>query len=468
MKPKTLAILAAVVLVLGAFIWLVERDLPGTEERAERAKKVLGGIERSQVDAVILSVDDREVRLEREEVAEADGETEAAEEAPWRLTAPVKSRAEDAAVDRLLLTLERLEKQTTVQNPDLVDLGLEPPAATVTVKSAERKQTLRVGVEVPIAGGRIVSLEGGDEVWVTEGELWDEITRDPDAWRSKDAVPWTASEIVRLRLSGEGRVSPVEIVRESGEGGAARFRLTEPLEDVADRQTVQDLTSRLATLRIQRFLDDPEESPEGVDLASPRFVVELFDDRSAGVEPYLVELIAPLEESGGVWLVRAGGELVETQADELVQLLDRPPLAFRSHLLTDLQIFELDEVRVGQEGHEDLLLARVEGDWARDGEALAYGPVRDFLLQLTSARALTVGADDEAVSGDPRIVLRLEPNVEGLPAETVSVFEDEAAGVPVTVEPRGVLLRFEAEVIEDLESALDGVREAEPLEEDEA
>lgn len=468
MKPKTLGILAALVLVLGAFIWLVERDLPGTEERAEQAKKVLGGVERTDIEALTLSIDDRQVRLERVDEASGEGadegEDEDATDASWRLTAPLEARADDAAVDRLLLTLGRLEKQTTVEDPDRVDLGLEPPEATVTVTASGREQTLQVGVEIPVAGGRVVSLEGQDEVWVTEGELWDEITQDPDAWRSKEAVPWSASEIVRLRLSGEGREAPVEIVREEVEGGSgARFRLVSPVSDVADRQTVQDLTSRLATLRAEEFLDDAGEAPEDVDPASPRFVAELFDDRGEGTEPYRLEMIAPLEPSGSRWLVRAEGQLMETEAPELVELSGRPPRAWRSHLATDLQIFEVDRVKIEQEGRDEMVLARVEGDWVRDGEALAYGPVRELLVRLTSARAVEVEPTAEASVGEPRLVFHVEPNVEGLPTEALSVYDDEAAGVPVHVVPRGVVLRFESGVIEEIEKALQAIRDAEPL-----
>ena len=469
MKPKTLGILAALVLLLGAFIWLVERDLPGTEERAEQAKKVLGGVERTDIEAVTLSVDDRQVRLERvgessEEQGADEGEEEDGAGASWRLTAPLEAPADDAAVDRLLLTLGRLEKQTTVEDPDRGDLGLEPPEATVTVTASGREQTLQVGVEIPVAGGRVVSLEGSDEVWVTEGELWDEIHQAPDTWRSKEAVPWSAADIVRLRLSGEGREVPVEILREEvEEGSGARFRLVSPMADVADRQTVQDLTSRLATLRAEGFLDDVGEVPEDVDPASPRFVAELFDDRGEAAEPYRLEMIAPLEPSGSRWLVRAGGQLLEAEAPELVELLDRPAPAWRSHLATDLQIFELDRVRVEQEGRDEIVLARVEGDWVRDGEALAYEPVRELLMRLITARAVEVEPTAEPPAGEPRLVFHVEPNVEGLPTETVSVYEDEAAGVPVEVKPRGVVLRFEVDVIEGIETAIQGVRDAEPL-----
>lgn len=466
MKPKTLGLLAAVVLILGAFIWFVERDLPGTEERAERAKQVLGGVEASDVETVTIHLGDDSVHLDRVGKEGAEG-------ASWRLTSPVDMPADDTAVEHLLRTLTRLEKQTSVEDPDRADLGLEPPEATVTVRSSGREQTLRVGVDVPVTGGRVVALQGSEEVWVTEDALWDAITRDSESWRSKRAVPFSASEIVRLRLSGDGLEIPVEIVRESSEASdtAGRFRLTAPVDDVADRQTVQDLTSRLVTLRIEDFLDDPGEAPEDLDLDSPRFVVELFADPASEAEPHVLEMIAPVADSEELWLARTGGRLVETRAPELVELLDRPADAWRSRLLTDLQIFELERVRVRQAGADEMVLARVEGDWTRDGEALPYAPVRELFFQITGTRAVDVQAGDATrvpeVSADPRLVFELEPNVEDLSRETISVYPGEDSGGVVWVEPRGALLRVEANAMESLVAAVEGVRQAEPLDETE-
>lgn len=98
MRPKTLLILALVVLVLGAFIWFYERDLPGSEERAEQAKKVLGGLESRDVEAVEIAWEDRRVRLERPTPEEAengdgkdageDGAEDAFPEERWRLVEP--------------------------------------------------------------------------------------------------------------------------------------------------------------------------------------------------------------------------------------------------------------------------------------------------------------------------------------------------------------------------------------------
>ena len=42
MKPRTLLVLLALVVGLGAFVWFFEREQPGSEEREKLANRVLG------------------------------------------------------------------------------------------------------------------------------------------------------------------------------------------------------------------------------------------------------------------------------------------------------------------------------------------------------------------------------------------------------------------------------------------
>ena len=44
MRPRTLLVLLALVVGIGAFVYFYERELPSSDERAERAKRVLPGL----------------------------------------------------------------------------------------------------------------------------------------------------------------------------------------------------------------------------------------------------------------------------------------------------------------------------------------------------------------------------------------------------------------------------------------
>src|SRR5436305_15200777 len=104
MKPRTLLVLLALVLGLGAFIWLYERKLPSSEERETLGKKVFT-LEKGDVTAVAIDAPKGSVRLERSPAPKPakDKKEETAEPAAdWRLTRPAGARAHALAVDRPL------------------------------------------------------------------------------------------------------------------------------------------------------------------------------------------------------------------------------------------------------------------------------------------------------------------------------------------------------------------------------
>src|SRR3569832_1158515 len=121
MKPRTLLILLAVVLGLGAFIWFYERKLPSSDERAENAKKVVA-LKKEDVQEVTLETANGKVVLARtvspaaseDKKEKKDGEgDEDAQGQPaidWKLVQPMASRADAFAVDNHHNTHKGLQK----------------------------------------------------------------------------------------------------------------------------------------------------------------------------------------------------------------------------------------------------------------------------------------------------------------------------------------------------------------------
>ena len=153
MRPRTLLVLLAVVLAVGAFIAFYERDLPGSEERGEQEKRVLPGLVAAEVTALTIEQGGEAVALARVTPGdagggdadgggadEADGDGEGALGGEWRLTAPAGlagARADGAAVEGLLGTLAALEKTRTLEDYDPADLGLDAPRARVVLEGPD-------------------------------------------------------------------------------------------------------------------------------------------------------------------------------------------------------------------------------------------------------------------------------------------------------------------------------------------
>lgn len=499
MKPRTVVVLALVVAVLGAFIWFVERDLPSSEERAERSRKVLP-VEPEEVEAVVVEWGSERVRLERvvaggdQDGGGGDGEEDGTggglDPDEWRITEPLQARADRSAVDGLLTAVTGLDKERTIEDADPAEVGLAEPRGRVTLVTGDGERTLRVGLDVPASENVLVSLAEEPEVHVTARSFIARLERRPGEWRSKDVFAVARDDVTRVRLRAAADGGERTVVLARGEGG--QFHLEEPVSDVAAADAVDRLLSDLVTLRAQRFLDgtgdrpadagaeaQPESAPDPADfgLEPPRAVVEA-ELRDEG-EPLRVELGAAVEGGGQAVYARAGDQLFETVTD-LDEAAARPAREWRSRSWTELRSFDVDRIEAsGPEGEPTLVLTRDGTDWKRGGETIPYTAGSDLVFAVTDADGeLADGVRKdlgeplvlfELVSREGReVTLTLFPGREA-PAGTAPEGdggggEGEAGGRvhPARSSAREALLVLPADTVDEILQSLEEVRTAEP------
>jgi hypothetical protein len=298
MRPRTLLILLAVVLALGAFIWFYERELPSSEERAEQAKKVLT-FEKDEVRKVTMEgpsgkvvfervaqeKDDKDSKDDDKDGEEAPGEEALGEpESEWKITAPMQARADAFAVDGLLDSLADLEKTSTIEKADRKAQGLDKPRATVRVETEDGTRVLQIGAAVPTGGALIAALEGEDRSYVVSDSIWSQIDREPGSWRDRQLFRASRDAIARITLTVPGRQTMV-LTQQNG-----RFRIESPFADRADKQRTDDLFADLSGLTAEQFLDQPQLAPAAMGLQPPQAVVEVAFQKG---EPLRIELGAP-------------------------------------------------------------------------------------------------------------------------------------------------------------------------------
>ncbi|HLF55950.1 MAG TPA: hypothetical protein VI942_03800, partial [Thermoanaerobaculia bacterium] len=126
MKLRTLAILALVVVALGAFIYFYERELPGSEKRRTLEKRAFG-LEADEVVALELEWGGGAVRLERDPKPEKSAEPGGfAPPREWRVTAPFGARADRQLADQLAGDLAGLEIVRKLGEVPRANVGLAP------------------------------------------------------------------------------------------------------------------------------------------------------------------------------------------------------------------------------------------------------------------------------------------------------------------------------------------------------
>jgi hypothetical protein len=511
-RPRTLAVLAILVLGLAAFIRFYERDQPSSEERAQRAKKVLD-IKKDQVTRLRLEAGGATVVLERQpparpgKAAKGSGPAAPAAAAPsdttpgealqapeWRITRPLAAgapRADSAAVDRLLDALADLQKTRTLDRVAPAEVGLDKPRAVVglTLAGQRAETVLDIGAAVPTGGEAVVAIAGRPEAYVVSDSLLSDVRKKAGDWRDRQMFHADRDRVQRLAWTVGG--APPMALAKRGE----RFWLESPagkVVDRADRDQVEKLLTDLTGLTAESFVDSPPLHPgqaaaaagnggesAGFGLAPPHAVLEAVV--AGQPRPFRVELgtshpaaaapaqpgAPPETAAGSLTYARTGGIVFETRSS-LPDTLARPPAVWRSPMLSGLEVHQIDSATV-RDGKAALALSRSGTDWKRGAVTISYLPVSDLLFAVTDAKAdrLLTPEEVRALGADlarPLITLALKAGPAG--DETLTLYPPLTGathGAPARASGRDTVLLLPEAKLKDIQDRIEAVRAAKPL-----
>ena len=455
MRPRSLAILFALVAALVAFIWFYEKDLPSSAERAELEKKILN-VSPDQIDGIRIETEGRTVVLERAS-SETDSEQDGGSRAAWKISEPIDSRADSELVEELLDALSRLEKKRTVESIDLDEAGFDPPRARVQVSHGDDSTEFSVGSDIPASSSMLIRMEYSSEVLVIDAGLWSSIARSGGDWRARDVVEARTADISRVELSGVG--GDLVLARREGD----RFWIESPFEDWAGEDQVGDLLAAITGLRAESFVDDSASHEEQMGLVPPRGIL-VVEAGPSSLER--IEIGAPVPASNDRVYVRVAGQIIETSTD-LSQALERAPERWRSLALTTLETYQIDRLIVEDGENGDLTLARSGANWMRNGEEVSFTTVSDLLYAIVDARAVAareIHPADGSELGESRIKISLVSESSQESFTILGNGDDES--VRVRVDGRSSELELERKTVFEIEEKISAVRLAKNLEDD--
>lgn len=449
MKPRSLLILALLVVGVGAFVWF-GRELPSSDERVQRAKRVVL-VEADQVSSLEIEWDGQVVALERSATAPLEEDVEPGV-GEWLLTRPIEARADSQMVDGIISRLVVLEKERTLAGVAPADVGLAQPRGRVRLVTDSARHVFAVGAEIPASSNMTLAVEGEDGVHVVSAAIWGDLTREPSEWRDKNLFAGGRGEIERLALGGDG----VQVLlAKHGDD----FWIESPVVDRADETHVNSLLSTITGLRAERFLEESEATQLETGLESPRATVEVM--LTGAASPLRVALGNPeSEEEGAAFFVSVDGQVVTSKA-VLAEHAERSPEQWRSKELVAGEVYELERVEI-EDALSTVELRRVEGDWLRDGEPIDFGSATDLLYEISGGSAeRVVDASTLGELGAPRLTFRLVAEATGgESAETLELFEPIVEETPARVSNREGVLMLSAETAGRIADKLAALRTA--------
>lgn len=349
MRSSSTLILLAAVLVLGAFIWLVERKADTTDRRHEIARRAL----RFDPDKV------KSIRLVTERlqaVVEKQGDQ-------WRLTSPMAARADAGEVSRILDHLELMDRGEVITSRQqrkrqltLADFGLDQPRARIVLGEGDREMTILIGRDAPVGGNLFIKEASDGSVLTVATNLLAELPSDVTALRDR-----------RLFLGFPGEAARVDLKRRDGLLQLARdassvWRIRKPFTGRAAYDAVQGLLDGLYAARAVDFVADSFAAASLYGLDEPAAQITLVGDARYGEQVLL--LGKPVEG-------RPDQVYATVQGTEAVLAVDRSLLttvAVKADDLRDRRLITLPAYDIGyievQEGERILKLARAEdGVW---------------------------------------------------------------------------------------------------------
>ena len=158
MHPRTSAILLAIALALGAFVYFYEiGGEDARREAEEQARRLFPELEQGAIEWIAFTTRDGiEARLERQEGG-------------WNLVQPVAFPADRFAVDGMATNLAALVSETALENPQpLAEYGLDDAARVVRFSVGGEVRTLLLGRQTPVGANSYAKAGASDEVYTVQ------------------------------------------------------------------------------------------------------------------------------------------------------------------------------------------------------------------------------------------------------------------------------------------------------------
>jgi uncharacterized protein DUF4340 len=408
MRWQTTAVLAVILIALGAFYYVYEVRLGPEREKTEGRKGRVFAVEPADVAEVELKRSDSTVKLKRE----GDG---------WQILAPMSARGDRGPIDETVTSIvtARMDREIEADPKSLGDFGLDRPAAEATLKLKDGKQIgLILGAKSPTGVWVYAREAGKPAVFVVGDSVLRDTTRPVAEFRDKTVLAFDQKDVTGLEID----MRDERIGLEHADG---RWKLTKPRPLPADNDTVRDFLEKLRTARVKEFAADAPRSLEPFGLDKPvRLDVHTGRDKDRATKTLLIGRVDAAKK--GVFAMRPGESTVLLIPDETWTAVPKNVAVLRDKSIVGFDRDKVTQIEI--ESAKGAVTLAKDGDrWKITApQALAADQVEAgaVLFKLRDLRAQAFLTDD--ASGIPRYL--------GKPTVRVNITEQGAAA------PRTVLL----------------------------
>src|SRR5438270_7001781 len=361
MKWKTTLLLFVIATGVFAYLILIERHRPGTEEAARQSQNVVN-FDRNKIDGVVIQNGDDKIDIRRHDDK-------------WRLETPIKDQADASVVTNLLSDLENWQKDAAISAKEmeadknkLADYGLANPKQRLKLVGTSAPPEIFFGKDAALEGKMYVRIENSKETFLANQSVKKAIDKKPEDFRDRKLTDLIMAQVARVVLKTSA--GEMELQKKDD-----HWDIVKPLHTRADDQKVNDLIAQVTTARIQQFVagDSGDLHPYG--LAEPRGSLTVFaqDDKSGrrgdtdssrGEQGQTLQIGGVPEKGKDQVYVRFSPRaFVYTLPKKIEEILNNKPNDLRDRHFVRIDTKILDRLTIDAPGKGKTVLARKDENW---------------------------------------------------------------------------------------------------------
>lgn len=323
---QTLIALAILAALWGIFTYYGRtKSAPNSESNSAESKKILPVNDSQIVAFTVKATGDKPVTCTRE----GSG---------WQITEPEKLAADSSSVTSFLTSLTSAAPDEVIseQPGSLNQFGLDPPAATITVRTNATPQefVLRLGSSTPTSNGIYANVAGQDRVFTLASNLKDSLEKKLFDFRNKKVVTLAGDSIRRLDVSS--KKDNYQLVKNAD--GIWDLMLPPPVR--ADHFAVESLVDELGNASMQSVVAEKKNDLGRYGFSNPTITIHLTGD--SGGET----LVLGKKDGANYYAMNTGVGPVFTLGPDFLSQFQKQPSDLRSKDLFTFSTYEAKQITV--------------------------------------------------------------------------------------------------------------------------
>jgi hypothetical protein len=445
MSFKTTIVIAILLLLVGGYAYFYEYKGGQKREEQKEKEKTLFEVKKEDVAQIQLEAPDSQpITLVRE------GKDH------WKLTQPLQTKADQATVDRILGSLEKVQyKEIIEEHPkNLKDYELEKPPMTVrlTLKGKDQR-VLSIGAKNPISNEHYIRIQNDPRVYLSEDSVGDPATITLLDLRDKKLTDFSAEKVESVSL----KTADVD-AQFKKENDA--WKLVKPVQSPASEAEVTTMLSSLENLRATRFIDDPSDDLSEYGLKDPAASIELV------LEKGLHQKFLFGKASGETYFRIDGNPMIAAVGDSLNETIDQKLEDWREKKVLVFNRFDAHEVRIQLNGKMYAFQKAETDKWNQLSPAkgeVEYDQMQTVLEKIETAEISKYGEEPKLPSSPvAEVFLTMKDWEEKVTKEHLAFGPVADELQPVKNDDYGMIVYASPSLLEDIRKALTEIKAKPP------